>query len=124
MPSRKPASRSLSTWTPATEDAISTLPLSVPPALTRSHSRLPACSAALPLSVPMKPSWSVVTAVSATITLVPPLRARSITLLSASDEFGAITIASAPREIEFSTSWTCWLTSVSEVGPNRPTSTP
>ena len=114
----------MSTCTPATEDAISTSPLSLPASLTSSHSRPPACSAALTLSVPMKPSASVVTAVSATITLVPPLRARSITLLSASEEFGATTIASAPREIEFSTSWTCWLTSVSEVGPKRPTSTP
>jgi hypothetical protein len=55
---------------------------------------------------------------------MPPLRARSMTLLSASEEFGATTIASAPREIEFSTSCTCWLTSVSDVGPNRPTLTP
>ena len=86
--------------------------------------RCPACSPALSLSVPMKPSAGVVTAVSARTTLMPALRARLIALLSASDEFGARTIASAPREIEFSTSWTCSLTSVSEVGPKSPTFTP
>ena len=86
--------------------------------------RWPACSPALMLSVPMKPSVSVVTAVSTTITLMPALRARLMAALSASDEFGARTMASAPRMIEFSISWTCWLTSVSEVGPKRPTLRP
>ena len=86
--------------------------------------RAPACSPAFLLSVPMKPSIGVVTCVSAVMTLMPAERARLIALLSASDELDASTIASTPREIEFSTSWTCWLTSVSEVGPNRPTLMP
>ena len=72
----------------------------------------------------MNPSLSVVTAVSAMITFVPDLRARLMTLSSASDELGASTIASTPREIAFSTSWTCDPMSVSEVGPKRPTLTP
>jgi hypothetical protein len=86
--------------------------------------RFPACSPAFTLSVPMKPSTSVVTAVSAVMTLMPAWRARLIALLSALDEFDASTIASAPREIEFSMSWTCWLMSVSEVGPKSPTLRP
>ena len=76
------------------------------------------------LSVPMKPSFSVVTAVSTVMTLMPALRARSIALLSASEEFAASTIASALREIEFSISWTCCGTSDSDVGPKRPTLRP
>ena len=96
----------------------------LPACLARSHMRLPACSPALTLSVPMKPSTSVVTAVSAVMTLIPALRARLMALLSALDEFDASTMASAPREIEFSMSWTCWLMSVSEVGPKSPTLRP
>ena len=72
----------------------------------------------------MKPSTPVVTAVSAVMTLIPAWRARLIALLSALDELDASTIASAPREIEFSMSWTCWLMSVSEVGPKSPTLRP
>ena len=90
--------------------------MSLPAFLARSHMRRPACSPALTLSVPMKPSTSVVTAVSAVTTLIPAWRARLIALLSALDELAARTMASAPREIEFSISWTCWLMSVSEVG--------
>ena len=86
--------------------------------------RRPACSPALTLSVPMKPSTSVVTAVSAVTTLIPAWRARLIALFSALDELAARTMASAPREIEFSISWTCWLMSVSEVGPKSPTLRP
>ena len=59
----------------------------LPAFLARSHMRLPACSPALTLSVPMKPSTSVVTAVSAVTTLIPALRARLMALLSALDEF-------------------------------------
>jgi hypothetical protein len=76
------------------------------------------------LSVPMKPSESVVTAVSTTMTFVPLWRARLIALFSASDELGASTTASVPREIEFSISCTCSLTSVSDAGPKSPTPTP
>ena len=109
---------------PATEDSIRISPESLPFCLSSSHMRAPACSPAFLLSVPMKPSVGVVTFVSAVITLIPAERARLIALLSASEEFEASTIASTPREIEFSTSCTCWLTSVSDVGPNRPTLTP
>ncbi len=123
-PALKPLSRSLIVSTPATEDSISTFPDVLPCCLASWHSRSPACWPALTLSVPMKPSAGVVTAVSAMITFLPAWRARLITLLSASEELGASTIASAPREIEFSTSWTCSLTSVSDVGPNSPTLTP
>ena len=76
------------------------------------------------LSVPMNPSAAVVTWVSATITLIFALRARSMTLLSAEDEFGASTIPSTPREMEFSTSCTCSFTSVSDVGPKSETVSP
>ena len=72
----------------------------------------------------MKPSDSVVTAVSTVMTLMSASRARLIAEFSASLEFGARTIASTPREIEFSMSWTCWLTSVSDVGPKSPTLMP
>jgi hypothetical protein len=109
---------------PATEDSMRMSPEVLPCCLASRHIRSPACWPALTLSVPMNPSVGVVTDVSATMTFVPPSRARLMTLFSASDEFGASTIASAPREIEFSTSWTCSLTSVSDVGPNRPTFRP
>ena len=123
-PWRKPLSRSFSVWMPATEDSIITTPELLPCCLTSWHMRSPACWPALTLSVPMKPSAGVVTAVSARTILIPAERARLIALLSALEEFGASTIASAPREIEFSTSWTCSLTSVSDVGPKRPTFRP
>jgi hypothetical protein len=113
---------------PATEDSTSTAPVVLPVPLRNSHIRSPACPPALVLSVPMNPSESVVTRVSTEMTLMPAARARSMAEFRAEEELAAITSPSTPREIEFSTSWTCSSMLVSEVGPKvetpRPKSSP
>src|SRR5947209_17714702 len=86
-----------------------------------SPSRSAACAPALALSVPIKPSLAVVTFVSTVITLMPWLRARSITALSACEEEAARTMPLTLRDREFSTRLTWAETSASEVAPKRPT---
>ena len=93
-------------------------------AVRKSHIFRPACSPALTLSVPMKPSDAVVTAVSTVMTLIPAARARSMAELRADDELGAMTMPATPREIEFSTSCTCSSMLVSDVGPKVLTDKP